>query len=105
MEFRYKLRMMGMPISGASLLFCDNKGVVLNTTLPSSTLKKKHNAIAYHRVREAVAAKIINIHHIDGKENVADLLTKALDGTSFRKHVHTCLQKIPGPLGGVSEVT
>ena len=105
MEFRYKLRMMGMPLHGPSLLFCDNKGVVLNTTLPSSTLKKKHNAIAYHRVREAVAAKVIQIHHIDGKENVADLLTKALDGTTFRKHVTTCLQKIHGPLGGVSEST
>jgi hypothetical protein len=35
--------------------------VVMNTTRPESTLKKKHNAIAYHRVREAVAAGIIRI--------------------------------------------
>ena len=58
-EFRYKLRMMGIPLKGPSQVLCDNKGVVLNTTLPSSTLKKKHNAIAYHRVREAVAAQIV----------------------------------------------
>jgi len=86
-EFRYKLRMMGIPLKGPSQVLCDNKGVVLNTTLPSSTLKKKHNAIAYHRVREAVAAQIVKISHIDGKENIADILTKATDGPTFRKHM------------------
>ena len=105
MEYRYKLRMMGIPVTKPSLLFCDNKGAVLNTTMPSSTLKKKHNAIAYHRVREAVAAKVVQVAHIDGKNNVADILTKPLDGGSFRKHATTCLQKVPGSLGGVLEAT
>jgi hypothetical protein len=36
----------------------DNMSVVLNTTVPSSVLKKKHNATAYHHVREAIAARI-----------------------------------------------
>ena len=48
-EFRYKLRMMGIPLSGPTIMLCDNQGVVLNASLPSSSLKKKHNAIAYHR--------------------------------------------------------
>ena len=74
-EFRYKLRMMGIPLMGPSKVLCGNEGVVLNTTLPSSTLKKKHNAIAYHRVRKAVAAKIARVYHIEGKENMADILT------------------------------
>ena len=86
-EFRYKLRMMRIPLIGPSKVLCDNKGVELNTTLPSSTLKKKHNAIAYHRVREAVAAKIARVYHIDGKENMADILTMATDGPTFRKHM------------------
>jgi len=86
-EFRYKLRMMGIPLRGPSQVLCDNKGVVLNTTLPSSTLKKKHNAISYHRVREAVAAGIARVYHIDGKDNMADILTKATDGPTFRKHM------------------
>ena len=51
----------------------DNKGVVLNTTLSSSALKKKHKAIACHRVREAVAAKIAKVSHMEGKENIADI--------------------------------
>jgi len=90
-EFRYKLRMMGIPILGPSQILCDNKGVVLSTSLPSSTLKKKHNAIAYHRVREAVAAKVVKVSHVNGKDNIADILTKATDGPTFRKHVRSSL--------------
>ena len=93
-EFGYKLRMMGIPLAGPSQVLCDNKGVVLNTMLPSSTLKKKHDAIAYHRVREAVAAKIARMSHIEGKENIADILTKATDGPAFRKHVKAGLTTI-----------
>jgi len=52
--------------------------VVKNTTLPSSTLKKKHNAIAYHKVREAVAAGIVKVAHVRSKDNRADILTKSL---------------------------
>ena len=51
--------MLGIPIDGSVSVFCDNMSVVMNTTRPESTLKKKHNAIAYHRVRKAVAAGII----------------------------------------------
>ena len=76
MEMRYKLRMLGVPIDGPTTMFGDNKSVILNTTLPSSTLKKKHNAIAYHRVREAVASGVINLVHIPSGENISDLLTK-----------------------------
>ena len=90
-EFRYKLRMMGIAIQGPSQVLCDNKSVVLNMTLPSSTLKKKHNAIAYHKVRETVAAEIIKVNHIDGKLNLADILTKATEAATFKKHVETCL--------------
>ena len=90
-EYRYKLRMMGIPIEGASQVLCDNKSVVLSTSLPSSTLKKKHNALAYHRVREAVAAGIVKVSHIPGTENVADILTKPTDGPTFRKHLKSML--------------
>ena len=54
---RYKLRMFGVPIDGATNVFCDNEAVYKNTSVPESTLKKKHHSIAYHRCREAVAAK------------------------------------------------
>ena len=78
MEMRYKLMMMGVPIKGSAMVFGDNKSVIVSTTLPSSTLKKKHNAIAYHKVRECVACGIVDLIHIPGKDNITDILTKAL---------------------------
>jgi hypothetical protein len=45
---QYKLHMFGIPIDGPANVFCDNKSVVTNASVPTSTLKKKHNAIAYH---------------------------------------------------------
>ena len=75
---RYKLRMFGVPIEGPTNVFCDNNGVVKNASIPQSTLLKKHNAINYHAVREAVAAKIINVVKEDGMTNLADLFTKVL---------------------------
>ena len=81
-EFRYKLRMLGVPINGPAVMLGDNMSVVLNTTLPSSMLKKKHNAIAYHHVREAVAAKVTRFAHISSMDNVADILSKPYRQTS-----------------------
>jgi hypothetical protein len=51
--------------------------VVLNTTVPSSVLKKKHNVIAYHRVIEAIAARIMRFAYIKSEENLSDVLTKS----------------------------
>jgi hypothetical protein len=57
-------------------MFGDNKSVVTSSTIPHSKLKKRHNALSYHRVREAIAAKIIDFLHIDGKTNPANVLSK-----------------------------
>jgi hypothetical protein len=73
---RYKLRMMGVPIENAANVLVDNETVVKNSTIPSSTLQRKHNSICYHYICEAVAAKIIRIAHIPTDQNLADMLTK-----------------------------
>jgi hypothetical protein len=57
-------------------MFGDNQSVIASSTLPHSALKKRHNALSYHRVREAIAAKIISFFKIAGKLNPADLLSK-----------------------------
>jgi hypothetical protein len=82
--FRYKLRMMGIPIDGPTNVFCDNEAVVNNSTKPESQLKKKHVAICYHRVREACAAGMIRVAKEDGETNLADVLTKNLNGVRLR---------------------
>ena len=53
-------------------------GVVKNVSVPESVLHKRHNAINYHVVREAVAAKIMVVGKEDGLTNLADLFTKIL---------------------------
>ena len=58
---RSKLRMFGMPVDGATNIFCDNDAVTRNCSDPTSTLNKKHHSIAYHRNREAVAAGTVFI--------------------------------------------
>ncbi len=73
---RYKLKMFGIPIVGPTNVFCDNQSVVMNASIPTSVLNKRHNSISYHRVREAQAAGTIRVGWIPGTENLADLFTK-----------------------------
>ena len=82
-EVQYKLRMLGVPISKSTLMVGDNMSVMLNTTVPSSPLKKKHLGCAYNRIREAIAAGIIDFGHIPSGENVADIFTKPLPANLF----------------------
>ena len=76
MEIRYALRMMGIPIEGPSVLFVDNKSVIDSGMNPSYRLKKNHNMLAFHCVREAVASDIVRLYHIDSVDNPSDVLTK-----------------------------
>ena len=74
-DLRLTLMYMGVPVR-RSVMFGDNESVIKNGTIPHSKLNKWHNALAYHRVREAIAAGIISFFHIPGKENPADILSK-----------------------------
>jgi hypothetical protein len=88
-SLRYKLCMFGVPIDGPTNVYCDNDSVCSNTTKPESTLKKKYNVIAYHRVREAVAAGTIHVTWEPTHTNIADMLTKCLTGPTL---TDMCLQ-------------
>jgi hypothetical protein len=63
-----------------TIMRVDNQSVVNNTTNPSSVLKKKSNAIAYHYVQENVAAGVILIVFIRSENNLADMLTETQVG-------------------------
>ena len=91
---RYKLRMMGVPISGPSYIYGDNMSVIKNTQTPESTLNKKSNAICYHFCRESVAMGESLTAHIPTNENVADLATKVLYGEKRRGHVRELLRDL-----------
>jgi hypothetical protein len=84
---RYKLRMMGVPISGPSYVFGDNMSVIHNTQKPESTLKKKGHQICYHFCRESVAMGETLTGHIRSEDNVGDLATKVIYARSKRDHL------------------
>ena len=73
------MRYLGVPIKTKSYLFGDNRSVVTSSTLPHSTWGKRHNLLAYHRVREAIASKIIAYHWIRTGYNLSDMLSKHWD--------------------------
>ena len=72
--------MFGIPLDSPANVFCDNKAVCQNSSFVELQLKRKHNSICYHLVREAVAARKMVVFKVDGKENLADLLTKSVPG-------------------------
>ena len=57
-------------------MFGDNESVVNSSTTPHAKLHKRHNALSFHRVREAIAAKIIGFYHVRSEANVSDILSK-----------------------------
>ena len=76
--FWYKLRMFGILLDGHANIFCNNKIVYQNSSFVELQLKQKHNLICYHFVQEAAADGKMVVFNVDGKENLADLLTKSV---------------------------
>ena len=80
---RYMLRCLGVKVSKPTPVLGDNRSVILNSTIPSSLLKKKHIAIAYHKTREATATGIVHPLKMKGEYNFADVCTKSQDRKTF----------------------
>ena len=74
----YKLQMFGIPMEGPTNVFCDNEAVFKNTSIPDSTLKKKHMSICYHQAREEVAAHTMWVAKEGTATNLTNLFTKPL---------------------------
>jgi hypothetical protein len=84
---QYKLRMMGIPIAGPSYVYCDNNSVVINSSCPASTLKKKSNSVAFHCVRESVARDEQRVTYESTHSNLSDILTKSVPGGAHRDYI------------------
>ena len=98
---RYKLRMFGIPVIGPASVLCDNQGVVKNTSIPESTLSKRHNSINYHTVRESAAAGILRVGKEDGETNLSVAFTKVLGRMKryqlFSKITYSSMYGAEGP--------
>ena len=67
-DMKYALRMMTVPLDGPLWFFGVNKSVIVSSTIPTSTLKKRHNSISYHLCCKAIALSIVNFIRISGNE-------------------------------------
>ena len=65
--------------SSKSFLFGDNRSVFTSATLPHSTLTKYYNIFAFHRVREAIDAKLMAFYWIQSAYNLSEMLSKHWD--------------------------
>ena len=87
-SLRYMLRSLGcnVPLDGKypTKVFGDNLSVIQNSSSPEADLSKKHVAISFHAVREAVAAGIIEPYWLRGKWNMSDIMTKQIPTSEFR---------------------
>jgi hypothetical protein len=75
-DLYFTLMYLGVHVIKKSHLCCDNQAVFLNSAVPHSSLKKRHNALSCHQVREGIAADIFYMPKIPGEFNVADILSK-----------------------------
>ena len=99
-ELRYQLAMLGFKVIDTSLMVGDNMAVILSTTVPSSSIKKKHQSCNYHKVRESIAVKFVRFQHIKSEDNMADLLTKPLPRALFDKLTAQYLFRRPKTVTG-----
>ena len=86
-DLRNTLRYLGVPIMTKEYMFGDNKSVVTSSTIPQSILNKRHSMLSYHRVREAIAAKILEFHWCSSGQNRSDILSKHWDHTKVKDTV------------------
>ena len=75
-DLRNTLRHLGVPIKDQSYMFGDNESVVNSSSIPHHKLHKRHTALSFHRVREAVASKFIGFYFLPGVDNSTDILSK-----------------------------
>ena len=75
-DIRTTLRYLGVPVHSEVYLFGDNESVVTSSTIPHSALKKRHNILSCHRVREAIASGVHKFTHMLGEGNPADVVSK-----------------------------
>ena len=92
MDLRCTLRAMGVPIEEKAWMLGDNKSVIMSSTIPYSLLSKRHQFLAYHKVRSAIAGGYLNFCFIRSKQNTADMLTKHFGGLELHKHIRSILQ-------------
>ena len=73
-------------LDGSVLLYCDSTSAFAQAKKSKSHQRTKHILCHYHLVWEIVDQDDIELQKINGKENLMDLFTKALDVKEFEDY-------------------
>jgi hypothetical protein len=57
-------------------MFGDNESVINSSMNIGMKLHKRHTALSFHRVREAIASRTVGFYHLAGAQNPANILSK-----------------------------
>ena len=75
-DLRNTLQHLGIPVRSKSFVFRDNRSAVDSSMTPYAKIYKRHVALSFHHVREAIVTKIIRQYFISGEINPSDILSK-----------------------------
>lgn len=74
---------LGVSLPHSPTLWCNNIGATYLAANPVFHARTKHVEIDYHFVREKVAQRALDIRFISTKDQIADIMTKALSTMQF----------------------
>ena len=75
-----------------TVIYEDNRGCIALSTNPVNHERNKHINVKYHLIRQAAENKQIVLVYKSTEDITADLLTKPMDSTNFKK----CANKLTG---------
>ncbi len=91
MDIRTTFCYLGVPVNSRSYMFGDNDSMINSSARADAKLHKRHVALSFHRVREAVASGTVNLAHIRSFLNPADILSKFWTHSSIWKTLQPIL--------------
>ena len=83
--FRQLLSDFGFVLPAPSTVLVDNQNTIRVAESPFSNHRVKHVEVRYHYVREQVVAGTVQLRHVPGSDQLADIFTKALGAVRTRE--------------------
>jgi hypothetical protein len=82
---RALLEFLGCPQRQATVFYEDNTAALQLSVNPVAQQATKHIAVRFHKLRELVATRVIDVTYVRTSEQLADILTKALGRVAHRR--------------------
>ena len=82
---RKLLTKLGFTRTKSCELYCDNQAAINISENPVQHDRTKHVEVDRHFIKEKLEAKVINLPHMKSKDQLADILTKAVETQFFEE--------------------